>query len=217
MKTRVLFVALSFMLTAVLPASANLIVNGSFELGTPNDNPQGFTTLGAGSGALTGWTIGPQGIDWIGSYWQPGDGTRSVDLSGNGPGSISQTFATVAGQTYQVSFLLAGNPDGPPPTKTMDVSGTDFSQSFPFPLGSNTRADMGWTPFSFFFVASGGLETITFGSNLDLNSTAFGPALDLVNVSAVPELSTWLMMLLGFATLAYFARRRSLQQLPTAA
>lgn len=210
MKTKLSVLALAGLFYfAISPASANLIVNGSFEFGEPNDNPLGFSTLGAGSNALTGWSVGPQGIDWIGSYWQPGDGSRSVDLSGDGPGTISQTFSTTVGQTYQVSFLIAGNPDGPPPSKSLVVFGTDFNTSFPFPLGSNSRSSMGWTAESFTFVASGNSETITFGSNLVNNSTAYGPALDLVNISAVPEISTWIMMLLGFAGIGFFAHRRS--------
>jgi choice-of-anchor C domain-containing protein len=188
-------------------AAVNLITNGSFELGSFTAAP--FDTLGSGSGAMTGWTIGGHSIDWIGSYWQPGDGARSVDLSGDAPGSVSQTIATVGGQTYTVSFLLAGNPDGPPETKdiVVNVGGVDYN--FFFPQSPNTKPSMGWTPVSFNFLATDTNETITFSSNIVTNNTAYGPALDLVSVSAVPEASTWAMMLLGFAGVGFLAYRRA--------
>jgi choice-of-anchor C domain-containing protein len=216
MRGRVLSAAIAISLCAAYPASAgvNLIQNGSFELGNFDSAP--FDTLGAGSTAMTAWTIGGDSIDWIGSYWQPGDGSRSVDLSGNALGSVSQSFSTVTGQKYTVSFLLAGNPDGPPQTKDVDVSVNGASQDFLFPtvLGSATRDSMNWTPISFIFTANTALETLTFASATcggDIsNNCAFGPALDAVSVtSAVPELSTWGMMLLGFAGVGFVAYRRA--------
>ena len=39
------------------------------------------------------------------------DGKRSLDLNGSpGVGGVAQTFATVPGQTYEVTFCMAGNP-----------------------------------------------------------------------------------------------------------
>src|SRR5712691_5287339 len=154
-KTKLLSIAASFaFFAAVSPASAavNLITNGSFESGFPSDNSSGFTTLGAGNPSMTGWTIGGDSIDWIGSYWQPGDSARSVDVSGNALGSVAQSFATVVGGTYQVSFLMSGNPDGGPNPKTLDVNvaGGDF---FFNPSSGPSHANMNWTPGSFSFIA----------------------------------------------------------------
>src|SRR5690242_13851687 len=101
-------------------ARANLVINGSFEDGP---DPGVFTTLNSGSTAITGWTVTNGSIDYIGTYWQPADGARSIDLDGNSPGTIAQqTLATLSGQTYLVSFALAGNPDGLPTIKTVDVT-----------------------------------------------------------------------------------------------
>ena len=193
-------------------AAVNLIQNGSFEAGTYIDDGPGFQNLSAGDPSITNWTIGGHSIDWIGSYWQPGDGIHSLDLSGLALGSVSQSFATVAGGTYQVSFLMSGNPDGGPNPKTLDVNvaGGDF---FFNPASGPNHANMNWTPGSFFFVANSPTTTITFASTTCADGgnfpCAFGPALDNVSVSAVPEASTWLMMLLGFAGIGFAAYRRS--------
>src|SRR6185369_7781864 len=89
-----------------LPAG-NLIQNGSFEDGA---DPGSYTGLGAGSGAITSWTVDPDSVDYIGSYWVASDGARSVDLSGGAAGALRQTFAPVVSQEYLVTFDMAGNP-----------------------------------------------------------------------------------------------------------
>ena len=48
------------------PAMAVSIVNGSFELGT--DPGASYSTQAAGSTAITGWTVGGFGVDYIGGY-----------------------------------------------------------------------------------------------------------------------------------------------------
>jgi len=87
-------------------ASVELIHNGGFE--SAGGFSGGFETIGSG---LDGWTIGGT-VDLINTYWTPAAGNYSLDLNGGGAGSISQSFATVVGRTYNVSFSLAGNPVG---------------------------------------------------------------------------------------------------------
>ena len=162
--------------------TSNLLQNGSFENGT---DPGVFITVpGGDSSTITGWTVGGDSVDYIGSYWQPEDGTRSIDLSGNGPGTLSQSFATTFGQTYNVSFWIAGNPDGPPPTKSISaqvLSGTDPVYSFS--VAGHTKTNMGWVKENFTFTGTG-YDTLVFA---DLNSgSPYGTALDNVSVSAVP-------------------------------
>jgi choice-of-anchor C domain-containing protein len=131
-------------------AQANLITNGSFEEGTP---PGQYLTVNAGGTAITGWTVGSGGVDYIGSYWQAADGSRSVDLSGNAPGFVSQSFATTAGATYTVSFYLAGNPDNSA-DKTIRVTygpnENDF-KDFTFTQAGHTLSNMGWVKEEFTF------------------------------------------------------------------
>ena len=97
---------------AAVPAHANLITNGSFETGAYVDNGSGFMNLNSGSTVIDGWLVSTGNIDWIGSLWQAGEGTRSLDMTGTNTGGISAStsFATIIGQLYHLSFALSGNP-----------------------------------------------------------------------------------------------------------
>jgi choice-of-anchor C domain-containing protein len=222
MRAKVFSAAIAFALcAAITPASAavNLITNGSFEDGL---NPgEAFNTLNSGDTSITGWTVGTGSIDYIHGYWEqgPAAGDRSIDLNGTSLGSISQPFAVTPGTTYTVTFLMSGNSDGDPTVKTMVVSTTSSpGHVFSFDTtGKDIPTPMGWTSNSFSFVALGSSETITFTSTSSADFSAFGPALDLVSVSAVPEASTWAMMLIGFAGLGLVAYRRARRTTPAIA
>ena len=97
-------------------ARAAAFTNGSFEIG-----PASGANLNIGSTAITGWTVFGHDVDYVSSLWQNTDGTKSIDLNGGSIGGIAQTFDTVAGNTYQVLFDLAGNPDGGPAIKTLGI------------------------------------------------------------------------------------------------
>jgi choice-of-anchor C domain-containing protein len=200
--------------TAILGATASnasvAIVNGSFEDGS--FDPGSFTTLGAGDTSITGWLVGGAGVDYIGSYWTASNGVRSIDLSATGAGSISQVLSGLTiGQTYDVSFDLAGNPDGGSNTKVAVVSDGATSASYDFLMGGQTKAAMGWEAHTFSFTATGVNATLVFSSNED---SAYGPALDNVSVAegvggpAVPEPATWALMILGFAAVGVSLRSR---------
>lgn len=199
---RVLLVAVA---AAFLPsaAQATAFTNGDFETGPA---PGSFTTLGTGSTALSGWIVSAGSVDYIGSYWQPGDGARSVDLSGGGPGTLSQTFDTVAGKSYVVTFLLAGNPDGGPVVKPVTVSATgNGSGGYSFDTTGHSRAAMGWQSFTYNFTATGISTTLSFASGAQ---SAYGPALDGVSVTAVPEPAGWALLIAGFGLVGGQIRRR---------
>lgn len=207
MKYLVRLAAAAGFVAAATAANAVTVVNGSFELGT--DPGGSFTTLLSGSTAITGWTVGGDSVDYIGPYWQASDGVRSVDLSGNAAGSVSQLLTgLVTGFTYTVHFDLAGNPDAGPTLKAAISTGGAASAVFFFDTAAagSTLADMKWTGESFSFVATAPTTNLTFSS---ATFTAYGPALDNVSISAgVPEPATWAMMLLGFAGLALATGRR---------
>lgn len=195
-------------------AWAQPIQNGSFEVGPLIGNPPGFAQLPNGSTSVTAWTVTGSNIDFIAGYWVAADGTRSLDLNGTGTGGIEQVFNTVAGRTYQVDFALAGNPEGGPAVKNLQVQATGGSASnYTFDTTGHSVASMGWETRSYTFTATGASTTLSFTS---LDTGAYGPALDNVVVTtiavprsaaAVPTLSQWAFLSLG-ALLGLFALGR---------
>lgn len=179
--------------------STELIVNGGFE---SDNHPGSFTMLSSG---LTGWSITAGSIDLINSYWQPGSGNYSIDLNGDSAATISQSFATVEGQLYNVSFRMAGNPDGGGLTKSIKAGVTGLS-TFSFDGTGATRGMMNWESRNFSFVAASGISTLTFVGG---DTGAYGAALDNISVTAaVPEPETYAMLLTGLGLVGLLARRR---------
>jgi choice-of-anchor C domain-containing protein len=155
--------------------------NGSFENGTFSGSQ--YDVLTPGSTSLTGWTIESGSIDWIGSYWAASDGSRSIDLSGLGPGAISQALTTTAGNTYTVTFDLSGNPSCGPAEKTGTVGATGGSSeafTYDVAVAGNNLGDMKWVQKTFAFVATATTSTVTFTST---TATFCGPAIDNVVVT----------------------------------
>ena len=193
-------------------AHANLVLNGSFELGI---DPGVFINLPGGSTAIDNWIVTGDGIDYVGSGWQSSDGNRSLDLDGSvgspSPnGGVSQTFATTSGTRYVVQFDMAGNPGSGPTIKPMRVSAAGQQSDFFFDITGQTSTDMGWETNQWEFMASDSSTTLEFRSLTTPPDTGWGPALDNVLVQAVPEPSTALSLLvtiLFFGGMASRARR----------
>jgi len=191
--------------------AANLIQNGSFENGA---NPGLFQTINTGSTVITGWTVSQGSIDYIGTLWQASNGSRSLDLSGENAGGIQQTFNTTVGETYRVTFDLAGNTDYSPTIKEMRVSAGGNSADFSFDITGKSRSNMGWVSKSWGFTATGTTTTLSF---LNLVDTPYGPALDNVSVIAlsspppsIPEPSSVLGLLsLGVLGIGSALKRQS--------
>ena len=216
--SRSLFNLLPVLLCALSPAAqanaqANLLTNGSFELG-PSLGGSTFSNVIGGSTAITGWTVTGSTIDYIGSLWQHSNGTRSIDLDGSTfpytNGGVAQSFATTPGTVYAVSFDLAGNPNNFPTFKPMRVSAAGQSQDFTFDITGRSYADMGWLARSWTFNAVAATTTLEFRSlTQEAQQIGWGAALDNVSVTAVPEPGTWALMLGGMLAVAGMARRRN--------
>jgi choice-of-anchor C domain-containing protein len=165
-------------------AYAVTITNGSFESGVAPGGG-GFSTLAAGdSTSITGWTVGGSGVDYIGTYWTASEGGRSLDLSAENAGSISQDLVGLSvGQEYTVSFDIAGNPVGAPTTKSLSVTVGGAPGLYSFNTTGGTLSNLGWVTQTFVFIATASTQTLAF---LSLDGTAYGPALDNVSIAATP-------------------------------
>jgi choice-of-anchor C domain-containing protein len=211
-KPLIMIMAVSILLLgSTLYAGPNLITNGSFETG-PDITPKSSYGVGYvhlsdsdASTAITGWTI-IDNIDYMGDAWAAEDLDRSLDLNGYNPGGIKQTFATNnVGEKYIVTFWLGGS-EADPIIKTLDVSATgNPTQSYSFDTAGHTFVSMGWTQETYTFTATSAHTTLSFMSTS--GSSGFGPALDNVSVTAVPEPSALLLLGFGFFGLAGQRRR----------
>jgi choice-of-anchor C domain-containing protein len=185
---------------AVSAQASTIIFSDGFNFVTP---PPSYITV-AGGGTIGPWSVGGNSVDWIGGYWQPAEDNGSIDMSGGGPGSLSTTLSTVAGQSYTLSFYIAGNPDGGNVIKSLQVAVGSLNQVFTFDTTGHSEASMGWVLASASFVAAGS-DTLTFTS---LDNNAYGAALDAVSVSSVPEPGTLMMLGSGILGLAGMWRRK---------
>lgn len=185
-------------------AQAATIVNGSFEDGV---DPGSFSTQGAGSTAITGWSISGGTVDYIGSYWNASDGSRSIDLNGNGGGaSIYQAMTDlVVNQKYRLSFDLSSNTDGGPVIKTTRAGVNENAEIFISSSATPRSAGLTWSTYSFDFWAAGTSTNLIFASQ---DQGAYGAALDNVVVSAVPVPASGLLLLAAIGGIAAGRRRR---------
>jgi choice-of-anchor C domain-containing protein len=202
---RLSFTALAASLALTFSANAATIVNGGFDA---DPAPASFATIGAGGSGISGWTVGGDSVDLIGGYWQPQNGTNSIDLAGNQNGSISQALSTIVGQAYKVTFWVARNPDGGSNPRTGFIGWNGNNSLFSFNNSTTSAANMGWEQRSFIFGATGASTILSFASDPATSGGAFGAALDNVSIAAVPEPATWMMLILGFGLVGGAMRRR---------
>ena len=200
--------------------------NGSFELG---GSPCNTFNIPAGSTVITGWTVSIGNIDWEGAPvpacgWQASNGNNSLDLVGTGGiGGIQQTFDTVPGTTYQVSFDLAGNYGAPPVIKPLAVTVNGATTTYTFDTTGRSFNNMGWTTHTLTFVAATTSSTINFVSDVTASGGTLnaGAALDNVQIApagagvSTPVPLSWshwgAALLIALVALGALARRRTVR------
>jgi len=196
------FTTIASLLLIGAVANAATIVNGSFELGL---NPGG--TEPAGSTAITGWVVLPTDIDWISGLGNipetfATDGSLYLDLNGDQPGGISQTFTTVSGQLYRVTFDMNANGTEGQRVRSLEVSAGADSATF------SAVSGLIWTTYNFEFIATSASTDLSFVSLFTTGSACgpavdaicAGPLLDNVRISdapGVPEPATVSLTILG--------------------
>lgn len=162
-------------------ASANLLVNPSFEQPKVT-NPDLFQYYYAGDPSIPGWTIVGGSVDVnTSARWNAHDGTNSIDLTGVTTGGIYQDVATEIGKTYHLSFWLAGNPEfaggqGGPVIKIMKLSwGGAAISTLSFDTTGQTDLTLGWTNYAFDLKATAATTRLEFDS---LTGGFAGPMID---------------------------------------
>lgn len=218
--------ALAIGATALLsqagPASAaNLLINGDFENGPPSITPGGVGN-DYYRGTPNGWTRLNDDVDIIGpTYDQPfpiprllpaQSGSYFLDMNGQGTnGSLYQDVTGLtAGTEVQltlwtgqwvtnsrnsfITFSLrdAANPGVALATNTVDVGGQPWTQQMLTAFAPSSGAIRVQLEGTTDFQAGGGLD------NVSLTSATV----------AVPEPSTWAMMIIGFGAAGSMIRRR---------
>lgn len=224
-KFSILTAAISGALLTATPAqAANLLTNGGFEAPAIGGFFQNF---GSGSTGITGWTVdaftpfGGSGgnVDIVNGLFTPGgpspaaEGVQFLDLVGFGTvGSIYQTFNTVAGNGYTLTFSYSHNLFGGDPSASADfglydgVFGSLLAPFGSFSHNSGTSTNLDWQNFTFSFVAASAQTTLAFGNSAGGNNA--GVLLDNIAVNAVPEPAAWALMIMGFGLVGGAVRRR---------
>jgi hypothetical protein len=202
---------------AASASAAQLIQNGGFE---------------DGGGSLSGWTVTGSVLALTAADYAPCCGTTGSEPGYSsdhfaafgagdaaGPHMLSQSFATVIGATYHLSFLSGAL--GLPGDQALSYA----------PLGDQadggvdnvvvSNFDDAFNGFNLDFVATEGSTTLRFivgtpgvdGHDAILDDVSVtGPAADGGGGAGVPEPAAWALMLTGFGAMGAMLRRRQAQR-----
>lgn len=211
------FLTTAFLGVMVTAGHANLIANGDFENPALNSNPVFVLPPLIQTGnyvypnqTVASWTyVGGSGLidtsqgnnAWYGNTSPSGfSGQQYAFVQGSG--SFSQSFNSALAGLTTVSWLEGSRPD---------LGCCNGLQSYEVLLNGNviyTNA----TPNGQNFLATSAFGSLTAGINtlefLGLSRNDSTVFLDDVSVAAVPEASTWAMMILGFFGVGLAAYRR---------
>ncbi len=192
--------------------AANLLVNGGFEDSTSDvQTPTGWFNYGHTEGVLP-YSALPELQVYEGLNWYTLGGHASNGWSWIGDG-LGQTFATVPGATYRLSFGLTAENVWWAGSETLRVSAGDASHDYELvPTGGNpfTR------PFStegFSFTALGTSTTLSLvlvaaaGTPGNNDPILDGLSVELVSLPVPEPASVWLMAA-GLIGLLGWRRRR---------
>ena len=193
-------------------AATNLVVNGGFETGVA---PVGIALLATNdTTSIPGWKVLSNGVNYAdNSIWDAADGSRSVELAtvgGNG-GILQSVAGFIKGYRYRLTFNVSADPFDPatrpkPSRVLVSVTG-GVAEIYAYTLTTaNTATNMLYDTVAYDFVAGGAHQNVQFRS---LVGSQYGPVIDGVNISVVPEASTWAMLIAGFSLVGLASRRRS--------
>lgn len=177
-------------------AAASLIVNGDFETGDFSNWTVSNLVVGPfGYSSVDIMINDPSDLALVGQYttrFNAGDSSPTVTLS--------QSFATTVGMTYELKFDLATYNLQPYQHTLVNISNSDLSQQ-------SASSPDSFATFDYLFTATSTSSTLSFTddpNNITQSSDTF---LDNVSVTAVPEPGTALFGI-AFVGVAALRRRR---------
>lgn len=218
--------------------AVELVTNGGFETTTGGNNGQlGFNGFNATGWSLstspnytflfnsgTADTTGANGQYGNLSLWGPNNGSNN-GLPASSPNggnflaldgdfqnaAVIQTIGGLSvGHSYQVNFDYGFSQQegfNGATVQSLTVclgSSCDTTASYNLP----SHGFSGWSAGEYTFKATGASEVLSFMANGNLPVPPFA-LLDGVSMTAVPEMSTWAMMLAGFVGLGFAGYRRA--------
>jgi hypothetical protein len=212
-------------LFAAIPAEAGLITNGDFEANGAGNyiiSPSGRPAFGTPGPVPTGWTTTSPGFAAVivgvrGDPDNPPFNLPSHVAAFYGSGELSQSFATVAGTDYVLSFDGSGLAfEGVPRLTAMTVTlfdgpvslaSTSYMESASFvdPPQAHSlafRAGSATTRLEFSFIYNDVLYDGRYFALID--NVAVTPS-----ASAAPEPASWALLLLGSGLIAGLRYQRS--------
>jgi hypothetical protein len=188
MKKLILIVGLTAALSAPAFAATNLVSNGTF------NGSAGWSGVNDGVETNPSWVYGLSS--------ENATGTNLEVLANHSPDSVYQDVTgLVVGHSYDISYLFGGRVNY---NASMDTSfgGTVIA-------GSAISGSIGkWTSQSFAVIATSTTERLQFNAVALNGCSSCGAEVTNVSVTGVPEVSTWAMMLAGFAGLGFVGYRR---------
>jgi len=198
--------------------AAPIVSNGSFENGL-----NGWSTAGSGTTPGIGITVittGGTNSTGYGDNVPNKAGTHAAFFVDDNASEILWQFVSLAGgTTYTFKYSLFATASGAANSFGFSLYDSVDNKNL---VNNSSRTDVPvgvWTDYSYTFTAGSGDSN--YFLNFFFQSGAY-PAkdvlLDAVSITAVPEPSTWAMMILGFAGIGFMAyRRRNQAALPSAA